>query len=172
MKWFARVPLAASLAAFLSPTISTASEPPAGGAGSIVFAGATVIDDTLTVGGQPTAEQLQALADAGVVRIVNLRPNAEMSFDEAAAVEALGMAYVHIPVAGAGDVSDANAARLSDALSDGASSVVHCASGNRVGALFALAARADGMSPEEALEVGRQHGLTGLEAHVRQLLGR
>lgn len=47
-----------------------------------------------------------------------------------------------------------------------------CASGNRVGVL--LAARAfwfDGASPDQALTLGKQAGLTRLEPVVRSLLG-
>ena len=49
---------------------------------------------------------------------------------------------------------------------------MHCASGNRVGGLFALKAfYVDGKTPEEALEIGRSAGMTRTEAVVRQELG-
>jgi hypothetical protein len=50
--------------------------------------------------------------------------------------------------------------------------MVHCASGNRVGALLALRAnRLEGASPEDALELGLDAGLTRLEPAVREALG-
>ena len=49
--------------------------------------------------------------------------------------------------------------------------LVHCASGNRVGALIAIgAAKAGGMAPEAALELGKAAGLTSAEPRVRELL--
>src|SRR6185295_13306798 len=46
-------------------------------------------------GGQPTAKGFQELKDKGVRTIINLR----VDDSERAVVEALGMKYVHIPVA-------------------------------------------------------------------------
>ena len=51
--------------------------------------------------------------------------------------------------------------------------LLHCGSGNRVGAVYALGAYyLDGKSIEEALAVGRATGLTGFEPTVRKLLER
>jgi len=106
--------------------------------------------------------------------VVNLRPDHEMAGrNEAAEVAAAGMSYVGIPVAGADAVDADNARRLWTLLkaSDGPV-FVHCASGNRAGALLALgAAQSGGMAPEAALEFGRSAGLTSLEAVVRKRLG-
>src|SRR3546814_1034559 len=47
--------------------------------------------------------------------------------------------------------------------------LVHCASGNRVGAMAALrAAWVEGRSAEEAIAMGRDWGLKGLEEEVRR----
>jgi protein tyrosine phosphatase (PTP) superfamily phosphohydrolase (DUF442 family) len=49
---------------------------------------------------------------------------------------------------------------------------VHCASGNRAGALLAIgAARFGGMAPDAAIEFGRRAGLSSLEPVVRERLG-
>lgn len=49
--------------------------------------------------------------------------------------------------------------------------IVHCGSGNRVGALFALRAFHDeGYDLESAMEKGGLAGLTKLEPYVRQCL--
>ena len=49
--------------------------------------------------------------------------------------------------------------------------LMHCGSGNRVGAMMALRARwVQGRSAEEALAIGRSSGLKGLEGDVRTLL--
>ncbi len=51
--------------------------------------------------------------------------------------------------------------------------LVHCASGNRVGALFALrAAWLDGKEKDLALKIGRERGLTSLEKTVSEMLAQ
>lgn len=107
--------------------------------------------------------------------VINLRPDAETaSRDERAEVTAAGMAYHQIPVAGAGELDAENAARLWALVGESAGRVlVHCASGNRAGALLAIgAALQGGMTPVQALEFGRMAGLTNpeLEAKVREEL--
>lgn len=129
----------------------------------------------LLTGGQPGPEAWAALREAGVTRVVNLRTAVELQGRDAAAeVRAAGLDYVAIPVDGAAGVTPENADALWDqvgATTDG-TTLVHCASGNRVGALLALgAARAGAMTPEAALDFGHDAGLTGLETRVRELLG-
>ncbi len=126
----------------------------------------------ITTGGAPTAEDLSAAAAAGYVLVVDLRAEAEPGQPEArAAVEALGMRYASLPVAGADGVTLEAAAEL-DALLASAEgpAIVHCASGNRVGALMALRAFAGGAEVEAALATGRDAGLTSLEGAVRERL--
>lgn len=128
----------------------------------------------ILTGGQPIPEQLEEIKQAGYRTIVNLRPAQEMGdWDEAKSVASLGMTYVSIPVAGGAGLTDEAVERLHEIVDDQNNYplVVHCASGNRVGALFALvAARKQGKPTQEAIEIGRQAGLTGLEAEVRERL--
>lgn len=129
----------------------------------------------LCTGGRPRPEDLAKAAELGVKVVVNLCPPAESpGFDEAAVVAGLGMSYVNIPVAGADDLSPGNVALLAAALDgngDSRRALLHCASGNRAGAMLALKAKqVDGKSPAEALEIGRAAGLKGLEPVVAQLL--
>ncbi|HEY0504282.1 MAG TPA: protein tyrosine phosphatase family protein [Lysobacter sp.] len=127
----------------------------------------------LLTGGQPEASAWRALAAQGITTVVNLRPAAELhDRDEAAEVATAGMAYVSIPVSGAGDITPENARALSQAIAQARGDVlVHCASGNRVGALLALGAAQDGADADEALQFGKDAGLTGAEPRVRELLG-
>ena len=128
----------------------------------------------LFTGGQPAPADWAGLKARGVTMVVNLRPDAEMAGrNEAAEVAAAGMAYIGIPVGGADAVNADNARRLWTLLKAGDSPVfVHCASGNRAGALLAIgAAHSGGMSPEAALEFGRAAGLASLEPVVRERLG-
>ena len=129
----------------------------------------------LCTGGRPAPEHLAKAAHLGVKVVVNLCPPAESpGFDEAAVVASLGMSYVNIPVAGAGDLTPANVALLAAALEGHGEqhrALLHCASGNRVGAMLALKAKQiDGKSTAEALDIGRAAGLKGLEPVVMQLL--
>ena len=49
--------------------------------------------------------------------------------------------------------------------------LVHCASGNRAGALLALGqAQFDGVQEGAALELGRKAGMTSTEAALRRVL--
>jgi uncharacterized protein (TIGR01244 family) len=127
-------------------------------------------------GGQPDAAQLAALAEAGYRTVVDLRSPGEpySREDEETALESLGLAYVSIPVAGPEGLTEQNARALAAVLADEDAYpvAIHCASGNRVGALLALeAAWVDGAAAADALALGRAAGLTGLEPAVRKLLG-
>ena len=128
----------------------------------------------LVTGGQPRPEDWLALRGRQVTTVINLRTDEEMGDrDEAAEVAAAGLTYEHLPIAGAEDINAANADELWQRIQAAPGRVmVHCASGNRVGALLAIAAvRHDNMSPQQALEIGKSAGLTRLEPRVREVLG-
>lgn len=131
-------------------------------------------DARLFTGGQPDRTLWAQLPQAGVTTVINLRPAAEMAGrDQAAEVAAAGLSYHQLPIAGAEDITLDNARALR-ALIDAAPGkvLVHCASGNRVGALLALAAaKLDGHSTEDAMRQGEAAGMTKLAPHVRELLG-
>ena len=97
-----------------------------------------------------------------------------------------GIAVVSVPGSTAGittiefesgavaDLNDENVRRLSDALAadDALPAIVHCKSGNRVGALLALEAHGvDGLPAGEAIGIGMRTGLTRLAPDVREKLG-
>ena len=125
----------------------------------------------LYTGGQPSAQQLQEAAHTGVTTVIDLRaPQEDRGYDEQAAAEKLGLRYVRLPISGPGDINEANARTLHNL--DAGTTLLHCASGNRVGALLALArARVDGASGEDALQFGRAAGLGSLEPVVHRELG-
>jgi uncharacterized protein (TIGR01244 family) len=128
----------------------------------------------IAIGGQPSLEQLARARADGFRSILNLRPVTENAgFDEHSEVVRLGMKYLHLPVATANDLTHVAAAGLGQILSDKTNLpiLVHCGSGNRVGALFALrAAWTDGASTEDAIKIGQQYGLTKMEDDVRRIL--
>ncbi len=103
------------------------------------------LDGRVYIAGQPSQAALAKLKERGVTAVVNLRGPAEMAdpklvpYDEAAAVSALGMEYVHIPLNGrdfpyTSDAVDRFAAVLGRHTGP---VVLHCASGGRVSYLWA-----------------------------------
>jgi protein tyrosine phosphatase (PTP) superfamily phosphohydrolase (DUF442 family) len=59
------------------------------------------VSESLATAGQPSEEQLAAVAAAGFEVVVNLALHSDLRYslkDEAAAVASLGMEYIHIPV--------------------------------------------------------------------------
>ena len=150
----------------------TAQVQPAVDPAELIPKGKLPFDGVLT-GGQPSAAQLETLAELGYTTVINMRGPGERGSTDPALVESLGMTYVAIPVTGAEDVSEENARKLAAAMGDGEDPVVvHCASANRVGALFAMKAfYVDGMTPEESLALAKEVGVTRLEPVVRQQLG-
>jgi len=109
--------------------------------------------------------------DAGVRHVIDLTLDAETpDFDEAVAVRAAGLVYSSVPVDGADGLTRANVHAFDTLLRHARRPVlVHCSSGNRVGAMAALrAAWVQGQSVEEAIAIGKKWGLKGLEGEVRR----
>ena len=79
---------------------------------------------------------------------------------------------MRIPVAGADGLDTANVRAVHLALQQSQGPVLlHCASGNRAGAVLGLVnARYEHASPEQALQLGQRAGLKSLEAATRQRL--
>jgi uncharacterized protein (TIGR01244 family) len=135
------------------------------GVASVVEVGPRVL-----LAGQPTPEGLQNAKHAGVTLVINLRPESELAFNERQMVESLGMEYVNIPVTPQtlDDARvDAFLAQLGDLrLRPGSADrvLVHCSSGNRVAALWAMYEIAEGgLPPEEAVARARRAGLKSAE---------
>ena len=127
----------------------------------------TPVND-VTSAGQPDEAALKVFSDSGYAAVIDIRgPDENRGYDEVAAVAELNMEYIAFPISGAEAISFDNARKLDALLSaiDGPV-LVHCGSGNRVGALLALRSSLAGAQDEDALEFGRSAGLTGLEPLV------
>lgn len=127
----------------------------------------------LITAGQPSAQQLREAAANGVTTVIDLRrADEDRGYDEAALAEQLGLRYVRLPIAGAGDITDANARTLDRLLKqDSGKTLLHCASSNRAGALLSLIeARVNGAAMDDALKFGRDAGMTSLEPAARAAL--
>ncbi len=128
----------------------------------------------ITTAGQPSGQQFAAAAASGFKSVIDLRgPQEDRGMDEKAAVEALGMSYISLPVEGAGGVTYGNAAALDKLLADLPRPVlIHCSTGNRAGALLALRAKLNGADSESALALGLAGGVTALKPTVEQKLAQ
>lgn len=140
--------------------------------GEVVVAGKVSPVDGVTSAGQPDEDALAVFAASGYAAVIDLRgPDERRGYDEAARARELGMEYVSLPVEGREGISFDNAAKLDAHLEQyDAPVLVHCGSGNRVGALLALRASLAGAEDADALELGRSAGLTRLEAIVKERL--
>ena len=151
-------------------SVSEASKPKVSLSASSIPKG-KVISPMLIVGGQPTKEGLKALSEQGLRHVINLRTPSELDFDEEKEVKELKMTYQMIPVPGAKGLTDSVIDDLHEALDPEVPTLVHCASGNRVGALFALRAqRHFDKGVDEAIALGVKHGLTRLKGAVLERL--
>jgi len=128
--------------------------------------------------GQPTETDFAEYAKLGVKTVVNLRMPAEMEkvgFDEAATAKAAGIRYVNVPMTSAFP-SEGELAKIYAELenSGGGKVLMHCASSNRAGMVWA-AYRGDkhGVPVEAAIAEGKAAGLKSpaLEKTAREKLG-
>ena len=121
-----------------------------------------VLEGTVVGGGQVDVNQFPAMAEDGYSLVVNLRQEGEpFPENEEELAQAAGMNYLHIPLSG-GDLVGAHAVQLAAALdAHGDENVlIHCASGNRVGALWGLhVAVRDGLSSDEGVQAARDAGM-------------
>lgn len=148
------------------------TSPPKGDLSNAVEVGVAKPANEITSAGQPDEATFKAFAESGYAAVVDLRTDGEdRGLDERAVVEGLGMDYLSLPI-GRDGISFENARALDELLQAYDKPVlVHCASGNRVGALLALRASLYGAEDAAALDIGKRGGLTGLEPEVRAILG-
>src|SRR5262245_34497819 len=88
----------------------------------------------LLTAGQPSAAHFEALKEAGVELIIDIRdPMEPRPFDEAQLVRSLGMEYVNVVVS-AGTLTDETMDRLLGLIRNNESrpTVLHCSTANRV----------------------------------------
>src|SRR5262245_56041395 len=100
------------------------------------------VESSVWSAGQPAADDWSSLSAAGIRAVVNLRGAEEQpGFDEATAVRANGLDYHEFPVRSPADFSPERVTAFAELLAQlrPGGVLVHCGSGNRVGAMFALA---------------------------------
>ena len=127
-----------------------------------------VMFDGMLLGGVPSADNLKEAKRLGYKTVIDLR--AEEGVDEErAAVEALGMTFVNIPVKVPEGINGDNARAVATALAEHQGFfILHCKKGERAAAMMALIAGCkDGKPVEEAVAIGKRAGLAKLEKLVR-----
>ena len=113
-------------------------------------------------GGQPTEDQLEAMAADGLSLVLDLRAEGEnRGFDEPAALQSLDVPYLNLPVDAERLEQPETFERFIEAMDKADGPVlVHCASGNRVGAMYyAYLVAAEGVDREEARTRAKENGL-------------
>lgn len=140
--------------------------------GDVVARNGVAPVDGMTSAGQPDEAALRVFADSGYVAVIDLRgANENRGIDESSVVESLGMSYVMLPIDSPDAMSFDNAEKLGTLIDSYDGPVLlHCGSGNRVGALLALRKSLQGASDDEALAYGREGGMTSAEPLIRQRL--
>lgn len=122
----------------------------------------TKVDATVACGGETSPAAIAELGAQGFRTVVNLRLAAEPGVAaEAAAVEAAGMRYVHLPMnptAPEFGTADQFLAAVADPAVQPV--YIHCASANRVGAVWAIKRVVqDGWSREDAIAEAQGIGM-------------
>ncbi|MCC5886336.1 MAG: DUF885 family protein [Gammaproteobacteria bacterium] len=116
------------------------------------------------LGDPPTKADLDRLRQQGVGLVIDLRTAGEEIEDAADAATSFGLRYLNLPVGL--DLADADvvagfAAALEAATEAGEGVLLHCASGNRAGEVWALYQVEQGMSPAAALADAEAAGTRG-----------
>lgn len=121
------------------------------------------VNDQICTGGQPQMADLEKMKAEGIKAIINLRQASEFNADEEAAkAKEVGLRYVHIPMNGR-EPKDEYAHEFLKVTDEAENrpAFIHCASANRVGAMWMIRrVLRDGWSLEKAEEEARKIGLT------------
>ena len=125
-----------------------------------------VVTSHITIGDQPTEDDLKSLKEHGYVGVINLRNDGEpeqplSTTAEGAMVRALGLEYLHYGVGGA-PLTEAGVKSVRDFLDHHVAGkvLVHCRKGGRAAALVVLQqAKLHHWTADEAITKGKAMGL-------------
>jgi uncharacterized protein (TIGR01244 family) len=123
----------------------------------------------IATSGALTNDSIKELAKHSFRTVIDLRPEVENTQKEKLAVEAENMLYVNIPVTNDG-IDDAQLAAFKQAIAQASPPILlHCATGNKAGAMWASYRLSEGISPGIALKEGRASGMNlGFEQKIKQ----
>ena len=118
------------------------------------------LSDNVAGGGVLSVDVVSTLPGLGYSTIINLQHAEEDGVAaEEEAVMAAGLEYLHLPMGGL-DFTREQAVAVADAVNNAEGAVlIHCRSGARVTAVWALAEAIDkGLNAEGAADIARNHG--------------
>lgn len=133
--------------------------------------------DDIFLAGQPSVEDFAEFKKRGVKSVLNVRTKEELNFDEAQTIKSLGLEYHHIPIAGPDALTDENFNKIRKLLNSKEQRplLFHCASANRVGAVW-LAHRVldGGLTYDAALIEAKIVGLKlpALESKAKEYIAK
>jgi len=124
---------------------------------------------TIATSGALASDGIQELVKHSFQTVIDLRTESEGTVNEKKAVESAGMTYINIPVAYEG-VQEPQLTAFKQALKEASPPIlVHCATGNRAGAMWTAYRLSEGISPEIAFKEGRAAGMNaGTEEKTRK----
>ena len=136
------------------------------------MANAVQVGDIL-IGGQPSKVTLEQLAERGYGTVLSTCGQSEVSWDEKAKVESLGMNFVSIAMAKpVEEIADVQVKHFAEIMEHAERPLLlHCSSGNRISGLWALwLIENQNMSPKKALGLAEQTGMKGIRTVVEKRL--
>lgn len=128
----------------------------------------TKVDATVACGGETSHEAIAEIAAQGFRTVINLRlPTEPGVLEEEAVVRSAGLSYLHLPMDPNAPQAE-TAEQFLAAVADGAVQPVyiHCASANRVGAVWAIKRVVqDGWSRQDAIAEAEAIGMKSPVMH-------
>lgn len=117
--------------------------------------------DGLFFGGQFSAEDIATLKANNIKRVVTLRTDGEIDWDEQAALKAAGIEFLKVPFGSPETLTDDVFERTRELFGDKSkTTLIHCGSANRVGSVWVpFRVLDEGASVETALAEAKEIGL-------------
>lgn len=124
----------------------------------------------IATSGALSQDSVQELSKHSFQTVIDLRSESEGTSAEKKAVEAALMTYINIPVTNEG-IDESQLTAFKQALEQAAPPIlVHCATGNRAGAMWTVYRLSEGVSPDIAFKEGRTAGMNaGMEGKIRKM---
>jgi uncharacterized protein (TIGR01244 family) len=123
----------------------------------------------IATSGALTGDAIQELVKHSFRTVIDLRTEPEGTEEEKLAIETAGMAYINIPITIDG-IDESQLEAFKQAIAQASPPILlHCATGNKAGAMWASYQLSEGIPLETALKEGRASGMkSGLEEKVKQ----
>lgn len=116
----------------------------------------------LFLAGQPSTDDIAAIQEKGIKRVITLRENGEVDWDEAGKFKSAGIEFSSIPFRSTESLNDDVFSKVRLLLQDSQDTptMLHCGSANRVGAVWMVHRVLDqGVELEKAIAEAKTIGL-------------